>query len=504
MREIELKFRVTPQFELPDITPAVPTLASVGPVTRLHLKAVYYDTPDLRLARAGITLRRRSGGADDGWHLKLPVSGAASSTREELAVADTGGRLPPAQLQDLTRAHVRFSEIAPVATLLTQRDTFPLLDANGELLAELVDDAVSVRNGRHVASRFREIEVEDKGGGTGLLEEVAAVLRSAGAVGGEFVPKVVRALGPRASAPADPPPSGDVRPKDPGKAALESMFRGYVRALLNADPRVRLGEADSVHQMRVATRRLRSALRTFGALLEPDPIQGLADELAWLAGELGPARDAEVLLARLLADIDALPDHLVIGPARERVASSLGHDLDAAAERVRAALATERYLTLLERVVDLAWLPQTTAAAEAPAAEAVLPLVADTWEQLARRAARLRRKSATEEDHHRVRIAAKRARYAAEAVSPVFGAPAQRFARELVRVQDVLGEHQDAVVAVQELRALAQRPRLGVGPAFTLGVLAARQQEAAAAARGAFADVWADVRRSRHRRWLTA
>jgi CHAD domain-containing protein len=504
--EVEAKFRVHPPFELPSLDGERTGVASTDAPVRRALLAVYWDTTDLRLAREGITLRHRSGEGDgkDGWHLKLPVLGArvpdaSTASRDELHASGPAEQVPQ-ELRELVTAWARSAVLGPVATLETQRTLLVLRDGSGNPLAEVTDDLVSVLNAGHVAGRFREIEVEDAGGGSAILASVGAVLRSGGAVGGEFVPKVVRALGPQATAEADPPPPGEVSRQDPARLVIRGALRRYVRDLLNQDVVVRRGGDDGVHQMRVAARRLRSALKTFGPLLDPDWARSLRAELKWLADSLGGARDSEVLLDLLIADLDRLPAELVVGPVRARLEQIVGGDLVRQSASVLTTLSSERYISLLERLVDAGWEPLTTPAAEAAAGDAVPRLLARAFATLARDVERLDRPSATDDDWHQVRIRTKAMRYACDAVEPVFGRDAKRLSRRLARVQDVLGEHQDTVVARGVLRSVATAPRGGT-VAFTLGLLHARQGEAAARSRTRFRRLWVEAARSRHRRW---
>ena len=223
-----------------------------------------------------------------------------------------------------------------------------------------------------------------------------------------------------------------------------------------------------------------------------------------LFGGFALAQEREPLdVARegMLRDLDALAPELVIGTIRARIESELGGDLargrDAAIEAVRS----ERYLALVDRIVDAAWDPLTTGLADAPAGTALAECVGSTWRKFARAAAVLRRDSATDDDWHEARIVAKQMRYAGEAVTPMFGKPAKALARQAEDVQEVLGEHQDAVIAAAVLRRLAASGRPNAG-AFTLGLLYARQQDAIAASREQFAGVWAQASKPRHRKWL--
>lgn len=505
-REVEAKFRVHPPFEVPDLTGEETGIASVSGPTSRELTAVYWDTSDLRLAREGITLRHRSGeGAGDGWHLKLPmheagIPDASTGVREELHEVGPETDVPDS-LQQLVTVHVRGAVLGPVATLLTTRSTYVLQGADGEPVAELTDDAVSVLNQGQVAGRFREIEVESVNGDLDVLGRAGDVLRAAGAVGGEFVPKVVRALGPQATGDPDPPLPPLVDVHGQARLAIQAILRRYVRVLMAQDPMVRRGEPDSVHQMRVAARRLRSALKTFGPLVDEAWAKSLRAELAWLADALGHARDGEVLLERLMHDLDALTPELVVGQVRTRMQTQLGGDLVAAQDHAVETLRSERYLALVDRLVDAAWDPMTTHRAEAATDVVLRDCIGSAWRRLERAATRLKKATATDEDWHEARIAAKQVRYAAEAVVPMFGKPAKRLATKAEQIQELLGEHQDAVVAAATLRRLATDRRAGA-TAFTLGLLYARQQDAIAATRTAFPAIWAEASKPAHRKWL--
>lgn len=501
MREVEAKFRVHGLFELPELADHGP-VAAAGPARRFELRATYYDTADLRLARWGITLRHRSGGHDAGWTLKLPAG--APEAREEIT-APGGARGVPATLRELVTGYTRGAPLRAVARLDTDRTAYPLLTADGEPLAELVDDVVSVQAGERVVATFRELEVEVAPGApdpAAVLRPVTERLTAAGAVAGEFVPKAVRALGPRATEPPEPPPPGDPSAADPAAAAVTAYLRNQVRAFVVQDAAVRRDLPDSVHQMRVAARRFRSGLRTFGPLLDPDWTAPLVTEVQWIAHELGGARDREVLLERLLRAVDEIPEEQVLGDVRGFLADRLGSDLAGARAVLLAALRTKRYTRLLDELVGAATAPRLTEAAERPAADALPPLVAGTCKALGKKVRRLRDGNAPDADYHRARIAAKRARYAAEACVPALGKPAKQAAQTLAEIQEVLGEHQDAVVAGDLLRQLAEERGPGTGLGFTLGLLHAGQRVAADRSRQTFHEVWEIARRGRLRRWL--
>lgn len=496
MREVEVKFRVHQPFTVPELAGVVDRVRALSQPHSMQLIATYYDTPDLRLAREGITLRHRVGDEHPGWQLKLPVPGAGPGSRDEVHEPDDGTGIP-LRLRDLVRAFTRTAPLEAVSTLRTDRVAYLLFGRSGRPLAELVDDRVAVVHGEHVAATFREIEVEDRGGGPVLLDAVGAVLRAHGAIGGDglgaaFVPKVVQALGPAAAEPPDPPPPDPVTGRDPVARLIQATLRRGVRALMAQDPQVRRDEPDAVHQMRVACRRLRSALRTFRPLVDPDWADQLRGELGWLASALGGARDAEVLRIRILDAVDQLPEQLRTPELRRVVEAPADGDIAAAREQVLDALGSDRYITLLDRLVDAARIPRVGPAAVGMSGDVLPGLIDDSYRRLARRAGRTGA-PARPEDYHRVRIAAKQARYTAEAAVPVLGRRAGRHAARMEQIQETLGEHQDAIMAGGLLRRIA-----GEAPeqAFGLGVLYGGQLVAAERARREFDRSWPAVARA--------
>src|SRR6202140_4917529 len=161
MLESEVKLGAGPAFHLPDLSGVLDGIA-VTPPEAVRLETVYFDTPDLRLARWGVSLRHRAG---EGWTLKLPPAQVAGQPQGELLERDEltfqgGSKKPPEAAVAIVRAYVRRAELVPVARLSTLRRRVRLVDGAGARVAEVVDDEVSVRDGRRVAARFREIEGE--------------------------------------------------------------------------------------------------------------------------------------------------------------------------------------------------------------------------------------------------------------------------------------------------------------------------------------------------------
>jgi CHAD domain-containing protein len=495
-REQEQKYSVHGLFVLPDLTDPSVGLASATTRPAQTLRAVYYDSSDLRLARDGITLRHRSGDGPARWTLKLPAGepGGSALVRDEIELAGSG-RDVPAELSGLLTGWLRGTVLAPVATLRTSRSIIVLSSAEDEELLEVVDDTVSVQEGRRVVSRFREIEVEVKGELPPLaLDSVANRLGAAGAVPGDQLPKVVRALGPRAVAPPELPVGAPVTSSDPASELVAASLRIGTRRLLLADIGVRRREEDAVHQMRVACRRMRSDLKTFRPLVEPLWGEALRTELSWLAGSLGDARDLEVLRERLRKMVQGgVPPYDL--EAFERLDAILAVREDAALTASAEALQSERYQRLLSVLVDAAREPVVSPAAAASCSKVLPPLVRGAWNQLAKRAGKLDF-NGVDDDWHEARIKAKQARYAAEAVTTVLGKPAVKMAAAAKEVQEVLGDHQDAAIAADVLAALAQEHLDDGGLCVVAGRLIQANRCAVTDSRRSFPAAWKSAQKA--------
>lgn len=486
-REIERKYEAGPGTRLPDLT-GVRGVSAVLDRGVVELDAVYYDTEDLRLAEASITLRRRTGGADAGWHLKLPV---APGVRDEL-------RAPleddlPSSLAGLVRARTRGAPLVPLVRLRSRRDVRHLVDAEGALLAEASTDTVRAERltgGDGGTVEWTEIEVElADDGDPAFLDAVHKRLRKKGLKPAGPASKLAKALQDTGWRPAQPP-----EPDGTAGGRILAHLREQADKLVTYDAAVRRDLPDSVHQMRVATRRLRSAFRTYRKILDPAATRPVADELRWLARELGVDRDQEVLAERLTARVDALPVTLLLGPVRGRLRAWSAAGRAASRDRTLAALDSERYAALLDALHTLLADPPLRPAARKDAA-AVLPrAILKDHERLA---ARIDRALALPAGHdrdvamHEARKAAKRARYAAEAATPVLGKPAKRFVKRVKAVQKVLGEHQDGVVARKTLRDLGIQAHLAGESAFTWGLIYGQEEAGAAECERELPTVWA-------------
>ena len=223
MRETERKYEAIEGLELLDPAELLGFDTGTGPHDQ-DLEAVYFDTVDLRLIRAGITLRRRQGGSDAGWHLKLP---AGKDSREELRVPlGRSPRRPPVELVALTRVYTRGAALAPVAELNTRRRRWVLADADGQALAELVDDQVTARTmGEQTTTvSWREVEVElAEHGQVKLLDRIERRLLKVGAQRAGFSSKLGRLLADRMPPPiATPNPD---RARSAGEVVLTYLGR---------------------------------------------------------------------------------------------------------------------------------------------------------------------------------------------------------------------------------------------------------------------------------------
>ena len=460
-------------------------IAAVSQQDDQLLDAVYYDTADLRLIGARIRLRRRTGGEDAGWHLKLP---AGTDTRDEirLPLATPGGKRAatpharadavPEQLAALVRAWTPGAALAPVMRIQTSRRVLRLLDGSGQTLAEVAADHLSAGPaGRSAATWWDEIEAELVTGGPVLLTAIDTRLRRAGTRPAATATKLQRALAgllPAAGAAREPPPL--TRGSPAGQVVL-GYVRDQVAAIWRYDPLVRRDAPDAVHQMRVATRRARSALQAFGGIIEREATRPLCAELKWLAAALGPARDGEVLLARLTADLAATPPALVAGPVQARITDCFTAGLAQAGQTALAALDGQRYLLLLDDLDALLADPPLTPLAKRKAGKVLAKPVRRAARRLQHALAAVPAAGDRDAAIHEARKATKRARYAAEAAVPALGRTASRQAAQAKELQQLLGDHHDSVDARTVLLDLAAKARAAGEDTFTYGLMHQRQ-----------------------------
>lgn len=461
--EREDKWEVDDQFEVPRL---LHDLVDGGGVDRstVHLESVYYDTADHDLQSHGIVLRRREGDDDTGWQLKVPATDGRIEIRTSLADA------PPTELAELLMGLRLGKPLVNVATLRTERTRYRIREPEHDrVYAELADDLVRA-SVDHRLLAWREIEVEYERDGRTLSRRLAKRLSKAGARPSQYRSKLAHALGA-----ADAPDvEGDA------SSAFAKYVARQIDAIFDGDIALRRGQ-DPIHDTRVAIRRLRSTIRVFGKLLDRTAAEHVDEELKWFAGLLGEVRDRQVQRRRFGKILADWPPEIVLGPVANRLNTDLHSEQLRARKEVTEAMVSPRYLDILATLQQWrAQVPVTTT----PSAK-----------KLRKRALKAERKAnrrlAAAEDGgddallHRTRKAAKRARYAAELRRPIDKSAAVKQAeKHFKRIQRVLGEHQDSVVASNALRRFALTAGTTPGEnGFTYGLLYAREQQIAEAAR---------------------
>jgi CHAD domain-containing protein len=503
MDEIEIKLSHRKPLEPADILQEDEGF-SAGGAKSLSLRATYYDTSDLRLARNGITLRWRQGEAETPvWTLKFPSDGGDATVRRELKFPSSTKKAPkriPKEATLLVTAFTRGAALLGVADIASIRRSWMLLGSVGEELAEISEDEVTVFRNEEQTETWREIEVEARTLSMKGVRRLADRLVAAGAEEAPPVPKLIRALGDEASVPPEPHWPGQPGEAAPASEAVRLALGSGFRRMVQNDPATRLGEVEPLHQMRVGTRRLRSDLRTFAPLIDGAWAEPLVVDLRWVGGLLGRVRDVDVLRDLLATSGEDLLEDL------EPVFAELAGRRAAEHAVLMDALGSSRYVDFLDRLVAAVGTPVLTAEAERPCGEALPPLVERAWHKLATRAMKVGF-SGSDRDLHRIRILAKRARYAAEAVAPALGdrnEEALRFASRAARVQDVLGVLQDAAMARDALESLATRLSTDGNALMAAGRLFERQERLAEQARESWPKAWSNLNNKKKRRWMTS
>jgi CHAD domain-containing protein len=342
-----------------------------------------------------------------------------------------------------------------------------------------------------------------------------------------------RAKNAERNTPAFPPPASDkesrtpaqatrpatvampvIKPKYPAAELIRSALKGAIGRMQAADPEARRGEPEGVHRLRTSTRRLRSELRTVSDLVDREWGEHLEQELKWLAGELGSVRDLDILCQRLHSAAPPRADNGRVSaspcdPGQDDTLAPLvlvlreRHSRNSRA--LRDALQGERYRDLLARMAAAIEGPTFKDDAWEPCRKALPPLAAAAWLKL-KKGGRDLEAASPDADFHQVRKLAKRARYASELIAPALGSRtvkhARRFIRLTTQLQDILGEHQDAIVAATELQRFLARNPHDQKLAHRVHDLLETQHQASQASRARFFDVWKKLDRKKSLRWF--
>ncbi|MDT0167996.1 CYTH and CHAD domain-containing protein [Pseudarthrobacter sp. BRE9] len=541
--EIEKKYDVDSGAAVPALEQAAGVARTGKPHTDL-LEAVYFDTPRHALAARRITLRRRTGGKDAGWHLKLPPQAAAAGEgpqhRTELHAPLGRPDVVPDALLTHLQAYLRGAVPVPVVRLETRRTTYPLYGDDGVHLADLADDQVTAERlqDRDKAAvtrqQWREWELELVHGDPGLFGPVEELLAAAGARPAGHASKLARALGDdkragkaaakrsgaggesagqeatshetagqeAGSGEAGGPAAAESSPalvagkRAPAAAVVTVYVGGQIEQILARDAAVRGEEPGAVHAMRSAARRIRSVLGAYGRLYRASPVRKLRSELKWLGQLLGQPRDAEVLREQLREQLAGLPAGEGVAAATTRLEERTGGDYDAAFRLLQEALGTDRYFRLLDKLEDFRDNPPVRAQAVVPGRRAAAKAVDKAAKRLrrSRKAAKQARRGMEQElALHRVRKDAKRLRHVAESAALVHGKRAGKVAKAARRQQKILGRFQDAVVA-RDLLAGVAADGTDAATAGIYAQLRSQQEERMLAAQADFRKAWKKAR----------
>jgi CHAD domain-containing protein len=466
--EREDKWDVNDNFEVPSLDDLIDG-ADVDRAT-VHLESEYYDTVDHDLQSHGIVLRRRTGDDDVGWQLKVPDSEARIEIRTALADA------PPSELEELLTGLRLGKELVNVATIRTERTRYRIREPEHQhVCAEVADDQVHA-SVEHGLLAWREIEVEFGSDARPVARRLAKRLSKAGARPSRYPSKLAHAL-PAAETPGI---------ENVALGGLTTYVAAQIDAIFDGDMRLRRGQ-DPIHDTRVAIRRLRSTIRVFGKLFDRSESDHLDEELKWFAGLLGEVRDPEVQRERFRKVLADWPPELVLGPVANRINTDLHSEQLRARQDVTEAMDSPKYLDVL------ATLQRWRTEVPVPTTPSVKKLHKRAIRAERKADRRLKAAVETGDDGllHRSRKAAKRARYAAELRGPVDKpAAAKKAEKHFKRIQRVLGEHQDSVVASAALRRFALTAGTTSGEnGFTYGLLFAREQRIAETARNQARDL---------------
>ncbi len=397
---------------------------------------------------------------------------------------------------DRVRAVAGSRKVLPLFEVRTRRRAFAV-SSDGFPPGELALDETSIRLASGGApARLRRVELEVPEAAVESLAPFVRNLREACGLQPAKLSKYEAGLLAAGLAAPEPEPYGatEIDPDDSIGAVARAVLRRHFAVLVEKEPGTRLGDdIEELHDMRVASRRLRAALSLFAEALPPSAA-ALREELKWIGGLLGAVRDLDVQLEQLGTWLDALPE-----ADREPLAALrtlLETQRSAARAELLAALDSRRYTTFVARFARMLRGPTPRRGPAAVPVRAVAPDLIESRFRALRKFARKIGPETSPSDYHAVRIRSKRLRYALEFLADVYPERTRPVIKRLVVLQDILGLHQDADVAIERLRHLAVEGAAELPPAtvFAMGEVAERYRQSMAGLRKQFPAAYTQVK----------
>lgn len=482
---------------------------TIAPGKTKELDDTYFDTPDWRVHHGGFTCRIRDKG--DAAELTLKSMAAAVGSmrsRREMTEPLEAGTAPlaaPGICGDTLRLLAGRCPVQPIFNLRTHRQTFILLDAEGTL-AEIAVDNTAIPVGEAVPVRLARVEVEVDAKAVARARRFVDVLVAATDLAPAGTSKFEAALVATGQAVTPSRPdlgSTEISARMTAAAVAYAVMRKHLGTFLANEAGTRLGQdIEALHDMRVATRRLRAAMSAFATFC-PARLQPLRVQLGWVAALLGDVRDLDVQIERMAEWRAGFTE--TQSRALDGVEALLSARRAVARKRMLAALDSRRYESLIARFA--ATLRRGPVRRFGPGRTPILAVAPDLVERryrkLRRNGDQIDRKSLAG-TYHLLRIDAKKLRYALEFVGPIYGKPAADFVVRLTALQDLLGLHQDADVAVEMLDAMAQTNgrRLGHASLMVMGAIAERYRRHGEELRHDFPRVYKPITGAELRRLL--
>lgn len=463
-----------PEWDFPELSDIVPDVRA-APASQETFTFAYYDTADLALTRAGITLRYEKDTTEPGWTVQLPAAPTVSRLIRRTVRLPGAEETAPEAALDVLRARVRGRPVQQVAVLATARSVVALCDRGGTVLADVVDDDVTATATAPAPAgeplRIREVKIDVKEldrAGRRLFGAVNDALVGSGCRPAAPTAKLTQVLGT-----APDRLLGAIDAREPVATVVGQVMMRSLDRMLACDAQLRFGgDVEDVSDFRAAILRLRADLEMFAELLDDDWARRLAGELDWLATSTTAVHEANAIRALLTTHVRrrlAGEDR----PAAVQLLARLDQQHDDAEQALMGALRSARYDELLEaldegcrqpRLSTSSWSRQLAAA---PTGEVMTHLMRRASRRLSRSLRRSRRRP-SDAELRRIHRAAQHCRHVADAAAPVLGTAAVRLAESTARVQRPLAQHHTAAAAEAWLRGAA---RSGVEEALAAGAL---------------------------------